>query len=158
MKTKLKTAKALGIAFGMMLAMPAFAGGVGSIDFGITNATLAGSSTITALGGSIVSCDQQERVTLVYTGTAITTNAATSSLVLARVDGNLNIETTPLTTNTVNLAASGTNAFVAFIDVPSTVLNSSYGLSLLSISNNTGVVSISGPALKVWKKRLQAPN
>lgn len=159
MKTKIKTLFVSVFTVALLaLTLPAHAGGVGSLDFGITNATLAGSSTITALGVSTVSCDQQDKVTLVFKGTAITTNTASVVLNLARVDGDGNVETTPGIASTVTLSASGTNAFVAIVDVPQTTLNASYGLNLVSVVPNSGVVSISSPVLKAWKKRLQAPN
>ena len=141
---------------------PANAGGVGSVDFGITNAVLTGSATTTALGVSTVTLDQQDKCTLVLKGTAIVTNTATATLVLARVDGSGNVETTPRITQTVTIGtstgASTTNSFVAFIDVPITTLNASYGLSLVSITTTNDGGSVATPVLTCWKKRLQAPN
>lgn len=132
------------------------AGGVGSASFGVTNATIAAQTGTTTLGQSTVVVDQNADVTLALTGTIGTTNAATSvTASIARVDGNLNVESSP--TNIVFAVPANTTAPVVFVNLPKEYIGSSYGLNLVGLTNSSTTI-MTNPAVTVWKKRLQAPN
>jgi hypothetical protein len=168
MKTKHLFNSLLLTAILAVAASSASAGGVGSISFGVTNATIAPATTATALGQSNVTIDQQDYVTLEFKAACVTTNASTAVITFGRVDGNGNIETYPTQSWSIPTATTGaagtlvTNNVVAYYTYNNTLgtnaLGAAYGLALISINNNSSGGTMYSPTVTVWKKRLQAAN
>jgi hypothetical protein len=131
-------------AFVASAFIPAQAG-TGNINLGITNAVFAGSATVTAFGAVAADVKHQDLVTIVYRGSAVTTNASTNTLYFARVDATGNIETTPRFSMAVPLATAGangtlvTNNFVAMQVFDRSTIGAATSLVLVSnVTVNTG--------------------
>lgn len=151
-----------------LLATPVFvrAGGVGNTDFGITNAQIALSSTVTTTGATTAGIDQQDFCTLLFTAGCISTNATGDNITikLAPVDGNGVIySNSPITWNILQPTNNPpglqlTNYVWAATNLDRSACGAHYGFALLSIQNGSAVGPLIFPSLKVEKKRLQAPN
>lgn len=144
------------------LALPALAD-TGNSSFGITNASFSGSAAFTTMGQSLVDVKNQDTCDLVFTGTVKSTNASpTIALVLARVDAQGHVETSPQITWTAALPTGGTpsapitNSVVLYTNLPPSVIGSATSLKLISATTvNPGDGYITTPKLTTELKRVR---
>lgn len=133
------------------------AGNVGTVDFGVTNATIAVAATNATLGVSTAVIDQQDFATLWFSFSTTAATTSTVYLTLAPVDDLGNVATTGRTTLPFVLSSSTTNFYIT-TNLGREFIGANYGFSLVSIGNPTGSTIITNPVVKLLKKRLQAPN
>lgn len=172
--------RTLSILVTTMLSWAAWsAPGVGGVNFGITNATLAANTTYTnrlydtnysaTILGNLSAAPMQynSHATLVFSGTVIVTNASTVTVkVLPTDDGNIpRVDGTPPLAWVFSVPSTGadggtpkTNAFTAITNVPLSFVGAASGLSLYSVQNGSTGGALTSPVLHLKVKNLISPN
>lgn len=173
-KNGIKAALVFAALLATALAVSA-APGVGSQNFGITNAFLGPGLGATALGVTTQYIPYNDYITLSFKATVANTNeVAGVSTVRAEfawvdVDGNVDVTTqgrliwvipVPLITGALATQIATNTAFAATTNITRDIVGARYGLSMLSLTNvNTAVVGgqMLSPVMKINIKNRISP-